>query len=218
MSTTLNKRLGYEIGIGSAHGAMEHELACGRGSYPKFNQEYCENLLQKIKDLNITSVSDYGCGNMETYKDYIDWNLNNIDYNGYDVHVGCIEENKKRYPQYKFFTMELNSFPPENQALIIKDVLIHWFDEEIEWFFNNVFKNFRYVFYMHSTTERGYKTWKHRHAPYKGYEIDQLCDKNLYGYKCVPHTTFPEDKIIFEKNIMADTMKTFIVFDRDATK
>ena len=46
-------KIGYEIGIGSAHGVVPFEEACGRGSYPRFNQEYCEVLLSKIKELSI---------------------------------------------------------------------------------------------------------------------------------------------------------------------
>lgn len=208
------QRLGYEIGIGAGHGVVEWERCCGRGSLPEFNKEYCEILLNVLKRADIKSVSDFGCGNMETYKEYINWNDTGIDYKGYDVNIGCIDGCKKRYPDLKFDTIELNELPPSDECLIIKDVLIHWFDPEIKDFFNKVFNSFEYVIYMHSTTNRGYKTRVHRHGPNSKYGIDKQYDENFFGYKCVDASLIPSDKIIFEKNIMGDSMKTFILFKR----
>jgi hypothetical protein len=208
----MSKRIGYEVGIGAGHGVNKFEKACGKGSYPQYNKRYCNALKGQLKEHKITSVSDYGCGNMESYRDNINWEKLGIDYKGYDVHLGCIEECKKRYPNLKFNTVELMELPPPDQCLIIKDVLIHWFDHHIEEFFEKVFDSFDYVFYMHSTTNQGYKTRDKRHSPHPGYGIEEPDPEYFYGYKCVPQRLLPNNRIIHKQNIPADSTKTFMVF------
>ena len=178
----MSKRIGYEVGIGAGHGVNKFELACGPGSYPQHNRAYSKLLLETLNKYMISSVSDYGCGNMECYKGSLNWKETYIDYKGYDVHIGCVEECQKRYPELKFGTVELMELPPSDQCLIIKDVLIHWFDEHIENFFNNVFDSFEYVIYMHSTTDEGYGDKDHRHAPHEKYGM-KMDDKYFYGCK-----------------------------------
>jgi len=207
------KRIGYEIGIGAGHGVNRFEKACGPGSYPKHNRKYARALLNLLNEYNIISVSDYGCGNMECYKGSLNWSEQSIDYKGYDVHIGCINQCRKRYPELKFNTVELMQLPPSDQCLIIKDVLIHWFDEHIENFFNTVFDKFEYVIYMHSTVGEGYGDKDHRSAPHMKYGVE-MDDKYFYGTKYVPSELIPIDRIIHKENVMNDTMKTLIVFKR----
>lgn len=209
----MTKRIGYEVGIGAGHGVNKFERACGPGSYPRNNKKYINELRNTLKNHNIKSVSDFGCGNMETYKSRFDWSESGIDYKGYDVHIGCIEECKKRYRKLKFDTLELMELPPPDQCLIIKDVLIHWFDHHIEEFFSKVFDKFEYVIYMHSTTNQGYYHKDERHAPHKKYKVE-IDNEYFYGCKWVPSELIPEDKIVFKKNIKCDNMKTFILFKK----
>lgn len=209
----MSKRIGYEVGIGAGHGVNTFERACGPGSYPHVNKEYINKLKKILEEHSITSVSDFGCGNMESYKRLMDWSKTDIDYKGYDVHVGCIEECRKRYPNLKFDTVELMELPPPDQCLIIKDVLIHWFDNHIQEFFDKVFNDFEYVIYMHSTTDQGYQGKDHRHAPHRKYGVEQD-NTYFYGCKHVPYQLIPEDKIMHKENIMGDSMKTFILFKR----
>lgn len=210
-------KIGKDIGIGAGHGIRPFELACGRGSYPQFNKEYCEALLKELKDKDIKSVLDFGCGNLETYKGYIDWNKTGIDYTGVDAHLGCIETCRERYPSLKFETHDVESslFPKgkEGQAMIIKDVLIHWFNRDIYRFWDSVFDSYEYVFYMHSTTGQGYGTRDKRHGAYR-YPGKPEFDEHFYGYKCVPEVLIPWDKVVYKQNIMGDSMKTLLVLKR----
>lgn len=209
------KIIGKEIGIGAAHGVESWENSCGRGSWPKFNEEYTKILMERLKKCDVKTVADYGCGNMESYKGYIDWANTDFDFTGYDVHVKLVDELKIRYPLLKFDIVELQTLPPPADALIIKDVLIHWFDDDIETFFDTVFDSFRYVFYMHSTTKSGYPEKDRRTGSHRDYGPTDKWAEHLYGCKHVPIELIPTDNLIYQNNIQGDAPKTFMVFDRD---
>ena len=207
------KKIGYDIGIGAAHDVVPFEEACVRGSYPSHNAEYCKVLKQTLHDLGIKKVVDYGCGNLQSYKGHIDWTREPFEYVGYDAHHGCVAELKKRYPTLTFKESVLREIPGDGDVLIIKDVLIHWFDEDIKWFFDNVFDNFEYVCYMHSTTNQGYGAKDHRHAPHEKYNMD-LQEEHFYGCRYVPIELVPSENVTCSQNIMNDSMKTFILLKR----
>jgi len=220
-------KVGYESGIGAWYDKLEFEEACGRGSYPQKNKGYCKHLLRTLRDNDVKSFVDYGCGNHETYNGNIDWSKTGIEYIGYDAHVGAIDTLRKKYPKLRFEYAKLNTIPNEDvDALVIKDVLVHWFDKDIKWFFENVFDRFENVFYMHSTTDQGYET---RVPKREAYMVDdptkrfgtrekklpkgaKYWDKGCFGYKCVPSELLPMDKVVSKINIHGDSMKTFIHF------
>jgi len=232
---------GYESGIGAWFDALPFEEACGTGSYAKNNIEYCNHLVTTLSAINTKSVTDFGCGSLESYKGNIDWSsLVNMKYNfvGYDANIRCIEECKKRYPDLQFGFAKLNEIPPringsyENSVIIVKDVFIHWHDADIKLFFKNVFKEYNYVISMHSTLGQGYDDDKDKREAYmidnpkkrKGYAVvDGKLPKlpegwkywgkgECYGYHAVKEKLLPMKKLVTKKNIMGDSMKTFIVF------
>jgi hypothetical protein len=218
-------KVGYESGIGAWYDKHEFEKACGTGSYPEKNRAYCNQLITTLDGLDVKTVVDYGCGNHQSYKGHIDWANTKYDYIGYDAHRGCVDTLRKKYPKLRFEYADLNVMPEPADVIVVKDVLIHWFNKDIEWFFENVFDNFKYVIYMHSTTNQGYKT---RVPKREAYMIDnpekrfgtrdelpegaKFWDEGCFGYKCVPSELLPTDKIEFKTNIMGDSMKTFILF------
>jgi len=220
-------KVGYESGIGAWYDKLKFEEACGVGSYPINNGEYCQQLIQTLDHLDVRKIIDYGCGNLQTYDGNIDWLKTKYEYVGYDAHIGCINTLKEKYPKLRFHWLKLKTMPEQSDVLVIKDVLIHWFDEDIRWFFNNVFEEHEYVIYMHSTTNQGYQT---RIPKREVYMIDnpehrfgirkqlpegaKYWEEGCFGYKCVPSELLPENKIVFKKNIMGDSMKTFILFKR----
>ncbi len=101
----------------------------GAGSRPKFNAPYITFLEKFLKDNNIKSVIDFGCGDWQ-FSQYIDWG--NIDYLGLDVVDFVIENNKKQFPEYSFIT-DTAVFPylEGRELIIIKDVIMHWPNKEI---------------------------------------------------------------------------------------
>ena len=223
-------KIGYEQGIGAWYDLLPFEQACGSGSFPGNNVKYTLELKQLLIKNNIKKVVDYGCGNLETYKGNINFNDLNIEYVGYEANKICLRLLKLRYEHFKFLPAKLNEMPTEDaDGIIIKDVLIHWFFKDVKWFFANVFERYENVFYYHSTTEQGYsdtrnkreafeiKNPKNRIGVHKGDELPKgfsYHDKGLYGYRSVPFNLLPKDKIVFNKNIMNDSMKKLIHFKR----
>ena len=59
-------KIGYESGIGAWYDKLEFEEACGRGSHPNINRSYCQHLLKTLRNNDVRSFVDYGCGNHET--------------------------------------------------------------------------------------------------------------------------------------------------------
>ena len=147
---------GYESGIGAWYDKLAFEKACGSGSYPNNNAAYCKALIKHLQLLNVNKVVDLGCGNLQSYKGNIDWSTTGIQYVGYEANHIALKELEKNYPEMRFEQAILGDIPEPADAIIVKDVLIHWYDEAITSFFDQVFENFRYVIYMHSTTNRGY--------------------------------------------------------------
>ena len=62
----------------------------GAGSRPKFNVPYITFLENFLRDNNIKSVIDFGCGDWQ-FSQYIDWG--NVNYLGLDVVDFVIERN-----------------------------------------------------------------------------------------------------------------------------
>ena len=101
----------------------------GAGSRPKFNASYITFLEIFLRDNNIKSVIDFGCGDWQ-FSRYIDWG--NINYLGLDIVDSVIENNKKQFPEYSFIS-DTTVFPylEGRELIIIKDVIMHWPNEEI---------------------------------------------------------------------------------------
>ncbi len=117
----------------------------GEGSYPEHTTPY-RNYLQKfLKDKNIQTVVDLGCGDWQFSK-LIDWGL--INYTGFDVVESVIETNKKQYSKenINFQLMNENNIHslPKADLLIVKDVMQHWPQKNIEEFIP-LLKNYKFA-------------------------------------------------------------------------
>lgn len=178
---------GYESGIGAWYDKLAFEKACGSGSYPNNNAAYCKALIKHLQLLNVNKVVDLGCGNLQSYKGNIDWSTTGIQYVGYEANHIALKELEKNYPEMRFEQAILGDIPEPADAIIVKDVLIHWYDEAITSFFDQVFENFRYVIYMHSTTNRGYPNRTKREMYNKRDPSDRI------GYKPDSGRFHPKD-------------------------
>lgn len=178
--------------IGSDFPLRDFKKACGPGSYPQYNDLYCKQLILTLEELNPKKVVDYGCGNLETYKGHINWTKLPYTYIGYELDPVGVRKVRHLYPELTFQEAKLKELPEPSDVLIIKDVLIHWFDEDIRWFFENVFDTHTHVIYMHSTTDQGYDPISHKRTKY---------DEHYYGQKSVPQALIPWDRVTFKTNI-----------------
>ncbi len=98
----------------------------GEGSLPENTKEYREFLEGFLKDRNIKSVVDLGCGDWQIGS-LIGWK--GIDYTGIDVVDSLIDDNATKYgsKNIRFLQGDIStcSLPPAD-LIIIKDVIQHW--------------------------------------------------------------------------------------------
>jgi len=113
----------------------------GEGSVPVYTLGYISFLQTFLRQNNIQSVVDLGCGDWQ-FSRFVDWG--DIDYYGCDLVESVIETNQRNYSRSNVsFHLLLNSTNeqlPEADLLIAKDVLQHWSNELITAFIPNLAK------------------------------------------------------------------------------
>jgi len=105
----------------------------GSGSYIENTKEYNKYIINFIRSNSVKSVLDLGCGDWQS--SYLIYeNLPNIDYTGIDCVESVIENNKIKYPTYKFLCFDfVNQLEviKNSDLIILKDVLQHLELEDI---------------------------------------------------------------------------------------
>jgi SAM-dependent methyltransferase len=118
----------------------------GNGSRPENTNYYREYLSSFIKDNNIKTVFDYGCGDWQ-FSHLIDWS--GVNYTGVDCVKSLIEGHNKTYASDTIKFDHIDSVDKfltyKGDLLILKDVLQHWLNDEIIYFLDNVINNFDYI-------------------------------------------------------------------------
>lgn len=102
----------------------------GGGSTPENTVEYRAFLQKFLKDYKIRSVVDYGCGDW-SFSHLIDWT--GVWYVGVDCVESVVAANRKKYSQ-KFINFHGPSYPNQADLMILKDVLQHWSNSDIDLF------------------------------------------------------------------------------------
>ena len=106
----------------------------GGGSLSKNTLVYRGFLQEFIREHNIKTVIDVGCGDWE-FSRYIDWS--NVHYTGYDVVAPLIERDRERYgaPNIQFIHANfLDTDLPPADLILCKHVLQHLSNADIEKF------------------------------------------------------------------------------------
>lgn len=115
----------------------------GLGSTLKNTKAYINFLQDFIKNNNIKSVVDFGCGDWE-FSQHIDWS--GTFYTGYDIVKSVIDNNIKKYSSASRKFIHANGLDKElvkADLLICKDVLQHLSNENIFKFLKQTHK-FKY--------------------------------------------------------------------------
>ena len=140
----------YETGAWGDNGNSEYKGSSGDGSFVEKNQEYIAFIKKFIKEKDIQSISDLGCGDWKCGKFIYD-DLP-ITYNGYDAYEKLINYNKKTFTneKYSFTHLDFLNLPEEIKPAdlcIIKDVLQHWPLSSIYSFLDTIYnsKKFKYI-------------------------------------------------------------------------
>ncbi len=116
-------------------------IGSGAGSSFNYNKKYIVFLQEFFLKNNIKSILDVGCGDWQ-FSQFI--NFDGIKYIGIDVVSSVIDENTKfANENINFICGDISDFnqlkPYTNVDLIlIKDVLQHWHDQEVDVFLNNI--------------------------------------------------------------------------------
>ncbi len=106
------------------------ESFCGAGSYLANTREMRTFLEEVLKNYDIKSMIDVGCG---------DWNwmklvdLDGIEYTGYDLDEEFIRQNREKYPDHNFEVADaLNTSWPAVDLILCRDVFIHLKNDDIQ--------------------------------------------------------------------------------------
>ena len=115
----------------------------GKGSTPDYNKKYMEFLEQFIKENNIQTIWDLGCGDWQ-FSQFLDWN--GAKYTGVDCVKQVIETNQNEYSDIdgniNFLHMDISNcvdkIPINQDLIILKDILQHWPNESITQFMDKL--------------------------------------------------------------------------------
>jgi SAM-dependent methyltransferase len=143
----------------------------GYGSTLAATQIYRTFLQRFLRDADVHSVVDAGCGDWE-FSQALDWK--GIDYKGYDIVPAVIEHDKARYgrPNIQFFVANVvDADLPPADLLIVKHVLQHLPDADVLKFLTQLPK-YKHVLLVDSVSAATLSA-KNRDVPAGGFrELD----------------------------------------------
>ena len=132
----------------------EWEFGSGAGPLPKNTKEYSSFLEKFIKNYNILSIVDAGCGDWQFSK-FLDWN--GASYHGFDVVNSVINTNIDSFSGEKINFTLYDGDPknlPKADLLIIKDVLQHLSHDNI-FKFIDIFDKYKYCLITNCVNPHG---------------------------------------------------------------
>lgn len=141
-----------------------------------------------LKEHDISSVVDFGCGDWQSSK-LIDWS--GIYYQGIDCVDSVVMENHKKYGSKSilFSTFMLDDVCAE--LLIVKDVFQHWYATDVCTFLDKFASKFKYILITNTSVgETVVGPFGMRPMSAKTYPL------NLYNPKIIATITTTETKEI----------------------
>ncbi|HLD90882.1 MAG TPA: class I SAM-dependent methyltransferase [Patescibacteria group bacterium] len=104
-------------------------LPCGIGSAVSVTTKIREFIGDQLKNYNIRSISDAGCGDF-AWMNLVD--LGTATYVGYDINKEMLDVNKTKYPKVSFIEFDLVNQPlPRTDLIICRDCLFHLPDASV---------------------------------------------------------------------------------------
>ena len=147
------------------------------------NKKYIEKLQKVIKDKDINSICDVGCGDWE-FSQYIDFSEK--EYLGIDCVPDIIKKNKERFSKdnihFEHKVIGKDYLPKGYDLIILKDVIQHWTDEDILKYLNEILINNKFVF-----CTNGYKFMRDK----KKNDLKNRDINNKYKYHPVDVDKYP---------------------------
>lgn len=167
----------------------------GSGSMLAHTVTYRKYLQEFLKDKNIKTVVDFGCGYFESMSQ-IDWE--GIEYTGIDCVAEVQNHNANTYSGKGISFGLLKSIESFNSTLygfdldllILKDVLMHWHNEDVVAFLNQVKGNFKYILITNSCGQ--VKDWQESKDPILNNRPLHSKFEPLFGFEA-KHVMYTQD-------------------------
>lgn len=146
----------YESIFNNTSSDKSLETVSGTGSTKEHTSVLAKELEKLIKDFNITSILDAGCGDLNWIKDI---NMNDSKYIGIDIVEDIILENKQKMlgkPKTDFYCMDMISDPtPCVDLIICRDTLVQFPNSIIMQTLTNFKKSgSKYILLTHFSNDR----------------------------------------------------------------
>lgn len=149
----------YEKNIWGNNKNKKYSGSSGGGSTIQYNKRYIEIVKKIIKDYNINTIVDLGCGDFRIGE--LLYNDENIKYIGYDTYKKIIDYNMTQYEEPKFTFKHLDFYNnkesiTEGDMCILKDVIQHWSLNEIYTFLDYLVesKKFKYILLINCCAQK----------------------------------------------------------------
>lgn len=105
------------------------ESWCGAGSYVENTKDVRQFLQRTLDKYGAKSIIDVGCGDMNWMRLT---DLSGVDYTGYDLDVGFIEDNRIQFPHLTFEHADVRDYKwPQVDLIFCRDLLIHLNHQDI---------------------------------------------------------------------------------------
>lgn len=126
----------------------------GGGSDPGNTVEYRALLQRFMKDYEIKTVLDWGCGDW-AFSRLMDWS--EVHYVGVDVVDSVVTRNRKKYSTANIAFSTTENWPDSlyYELVIVKDVLQHWSNSQIDLFLGDLIRwgNFKYILITNTASQ-----------------------------------------------------------------
>lgn len=126
----------------------------GGGSDPDNTVEYRAFLQKFLKDYEIKTVLDWGCGDW-AFSKLMDWSK--VHYIGVDVVDSVISKNRNKYSGANIAFCTTENWPHDlhYDLVIVKDVLQHWSNSQIDLFLGDIIRwgNFKYMLITNTASQ-----------------------------------------------------------------
>ena len=119
----------------------------GPGSSIENTRDVSKFLQSFIDENKIDSVLDLGCGDL-TWISKTAWFCDgSVSYTGVDIVEHLIESHKRTYPSKTFYQRDIVEWNtiPTHSLVILRDILFHCKNSEIQAIFNNLRNKFKYI-------------------------------------------------------------------------
>lgn len=149
----------YETNEWGSNNSTNYSGSSGYGSSVEYNTKYIELLKKIIKEYNITSIVDLGCGDFRIGKSLYD--DVNIKYIGYDTYKKVIDYNITQHERPKYTFIHLDFYMNKERIIdgdmcILKDVIQHWSNDAIYSFLDYLTqsKKFKYILLVNCCNQK----------------------------------------------------------------